>query len=241
MYEFKTIHTARTIMFAELSQVMHRGIEFGDFDNILQMNVANKRSGLNLTYTNRYLKQLYLLDNSVLAFRCFQHYWKLADESDKPVISLLFAINSDTLLSESVDLVVGSPLREKVPIEKFDANIEKYHPGRYSPNTRRSAAQNIASSWKQAGYIEGKVRNIRVAPQHSYLTVAFAFLLSYLNGDRGDFILTSKVVKALAIEMEHVRDLIRLAATHDLLQHKHGGSVTVISFKNQLNQIQNGQ
>ncbi len=241
MQEFNTIHTSRTIMFSELSQVMNRGMDTVDFNNILQLNVANKLSNSNLIKTNRYLKQLYQLDISDLTFRCFQHYWKLSDDNSKPVLSLLFAINNDTLLRESVDLVVASPLKEKIHIEKFDENIENFHPGRYSANTRRSAAQNIASSWKQAGYIEGKVKSIRIEPGQTYQTVAFAFLLSYLNGERGDFILTSKVVKALAIENEKVRDLIRQAATHDLVQYQQGGNVTVISFENQLNQIHNGQ
>ena len=139
----------------------------------------------------------------------------MADDSKKNMLALLFAITNDFLLSDSVDLVVNAPVSEKIAIERFDVNIEKYHPGKYSDNTRRSAAQNVASSWKQAGYIEGKVKNIRVKPQQNYLTVAFAFLLSYLNGDRGEYILMSKWVKSLALETNEVRDLIRQAATHD--------------------------
>jgi hypothetical protein len=237
MKRINTIHTSRTIMFAELFQVMNRGIESADFDEVLKLNVANKLSNRNLIKTNAYLKQLYRFDNSDLAFSCFRHYWKLADNSIKSKIALLFALNNDSLLSESIDLVASAPVSEKIAIEKFDENIEKYHPERYSANTRHSAAQNVASSWKQAGYIEGKVKNIRVKPQHNYLTVAFAFLLSFVNGDRGEYILMSKMVKSLALETEEVRELIRQAATHDLLQYQYGGNVTSISFENQLNSL----
>ena len=237
MKQNKTIHTSRTILSSELSQVMNHSIEGGDFNEILNSNVSNKLSNRNLLKTNQYLKQLYGFDKKDLLFRCFKHYWTLVDNEKKSILALLFALSNDFLLRESIDIVVNSKVGERVAIEKFDDNIEKYHQGKYSINTRRSAAQNVASSWKQAGYIQGKIKNIRVQPIHDYYTVAFALLLSYLHGDRGEYILLSKWIKALAISTEELRDLIKEAAKRDLLQYQYGGNVTVISFENQLNTI----
>lgn len=237
MKQNKTIHTSRTIMSSELSQVMNHSIEGGDFNEILNSNVSNKLSNRNLLKTNQYLKQLYGFDKKDLLFRCFKHYWTLVDNEKKSILALLFALSNDFLLRESIDIVVNSKVGERVAIEKFDDNIEKYHQGKYSINTRRSAAQNVASSWKQAGYIQGKIKNIRVQPIHDYYTVAFALLLSYLHGDRGEYILLSKWIKALAISTEELRDLIKEAAKRDLLQYQYGGNVTVISFENQLKTI----
>lgn len=233
----KTIHTSRTIMFSELSQVMNHGIEGADFNEILSLNVTNKLSSKNLSKTNQYLKQLYRFDNNDLLFRSFKHYWQLAVNENKSIFTMLYAITNDYLLNESVNLVTGTKIGEKVAIEKFDDNIEKYHPGKYSANTRRSAAQNVASSWKQAGYIQGKVKNIRTKPNQDYFTVIFALLLSYLNGDRGEFIFTSKWVKALALSTDELRELIKEAAKRDLLSYQYGGNVTTISFENQLKKI----
>lgn len=224
-------------MSSELSQVMNHSIEGGDFNEILNSNVSNKLSNRNLLKTNQYLKQLYGFNEKDLSFRCFKHYWTLADNEKKSIITLLLALSNDFLLSESIDIVVNSKVGERVAIEKFDDNIEKYHQGKYSVNTRRSAAQNVASSWKQAGYIQGKIKNIRVQPIHDYYTVAFALLLSYLHGDRGEYILLSKWVKALALSTDELRDLIKEAAKRDLLQYQYGGNVTVISYENQLNTI----
>jgi len=237
MKQNKTIHTSRTLMFVELSQVMNHSIEGGDFNEILNSNVTSKLSNTNLIKTNQYLRQLYGFDMEDLLFRCFKHYWTLVDNEKKSILALLFALSNDFLLKESIDIVVNSKVGERVAIEKFDDNIEKYHQGKYSLNTRRSAAQNVASSWKQAGYIQGKIKNIRVQPIHDYYTVAFALLLSYLHGDRGEYILLSKWIKALAISTEELRDLIKEAAKRDLLQYQYGGNVTVISFENQLNTI----
>lgn len=237
MKQNKTIHTSRTMMFAELSQVMNHGVEGGDFNEVLNSNVSNKLSNTNLIKTNQYLKHLYGFNNEDLLFRCFKHYWTLVNNEKKSILALLFALSNDYLLRESIDIVINTKVGEKVAIEKFDENIEKYHQGKYSDNTRRSAAQNVASSWKQAGYIQGKVKNIRVQPIHDYYTVAFALLLSYLHGDRGDYILLSKWIKALSLNTEELRDLIKEAAKRDLLQYQYGGNVTVISFENQLKTI----
>jgi len=225
-------------MSSELSQVMNHSIEGGDFNEILNSNVSNKLSNRNLLKTNQYLKQLYGFDKKDLLFRCFKHYWTLVDNEKKSILALLFALSNDFLLRESIDVVVNTKVGERVAIEKFDDHIEKYHPNKYSVNTRRSAAQNVASSWKQAGYIQGKVKNIRVQPVHDYYTVAFALLLSYLNGDRGEYILLSKWIKALALNTEELRDLIKEAAKRDLLHYQYGGNVTVISFENQLKTMQ---
>jgi len=224
-------------MFAELSKVMNHAIEGGDFNGILNSNVANKLSSTNLIKTNRYLRQLYRFAKEDLLFRCFIHYWTLVNNEQKSILSLLYALSNDFLLRESIDIVVNTKVGEKVAIEKFEDNIEKYHPGKYSVNTKRSASQNIASSWKQAGYILGKVKNIRVQPVHDYYTVAFALLLSYLHGDRGEYIMLSKWIKALALNTEELRDLIKEAAKRDLLRYQYGGNVTVISFENQIKAI----
>lgn len=237
MKQNKTIHTSRTLMFAELSKVMNHAIEGGDFNGILNSNVANKLSSTNLIKTNRYLRQLYRFAKEDLLFRCFIHYWTLVNNEQKSILSLLYALSNDFLLRESIDIVVNTKVGEKVAIEKFEDNIEKYHPGKYSVNTKRSASQNIASSWKQAGYILGKVKNIRVQPVHDYYTVAFALLLSYLHGDRGEYIMLSKWIKALALNTEELRDLIKEAAKRDLLRYQYGGNVTVISFENQIKAI----
>ena len=124
MTKIKTIHTSRTIMFAELSQVMNHSIENSDFDDILTSNVFNKLSNRNLIKTNSYLKQLYGLDKKDLLFSCFKHYWTLVGNEKKSILALLFALSNDFLLQESIDLVVNTNVGERVAIEKFDDNIE---------------------------------------------------------------------------------------------------------------------
>jgi len=228
----RAVHTSRTIMFAELTKVMDHAIDDDVYLDSLNQNIANKRTKTNQDKTTGFLKQLYSFDVNYYPFKAFKHFWQIAPDNEKPVLALLYAIGVDFLLAESYPVVATTKIGEKVTIEKMEANIESLYPKRYSENTRKSLAQNIASSWKQAGFITGKVKNIRTQPNIGYRSVAFAFLLAYFNGDRGDFILISKWSKALCLGDTLIRELAIEAAKRDLLQYQFAGSVTAISFNN---------
>lgn len=234
MKTLNTIHTSRTIMFSELSKVMDHGIKDGDFIDVLRLNVVNKLSNSNLRKTNHYLKQLYLFNNDDLSFKCFKKYWQVVNNENKNIITLLYALKNDFLLRDSIDLVVKTNIGEEVIKRNFVTDIEKQYPGRYSENTRKSTTRNIISSWKQAGYIQRNIKNNRIKPDHNLYTVAFAMLMSYLNGDRGEYILSSKFVRTLALNNEELTNFIKEAAVRDLLKYQSGGNVLSISFDNQI-------
>jgi hypothetical protein len=220
------------MMFAELSKVMDHAIYDDMYLESLNQNIANKKTKTNQDKTTGYLKQLYGFDVKYNPFKVFKYFWQIAPEKDKPVLTLLYAIGEDTLLGESYPVVASTKPGDKITVEKLEENIESHYHGRYSENTRRSLAQNIASSWKQAGFITGKVKSIRAQPDIGHHAVAFAFLMAYFNGDRGDFILTSKWSKALCLGDTEIRELAIEAAKRDLLQYQFAGSVTAISFNN---------
>ncbi len=224
-----TIHTARTLMFEELSKVMDFSIEKDNYQESMANNVFGKKSGDGIKKTTNFLSQLYSFDISNTPFKILKYFWQNTDENEKPIIALLFAIQQDYLLSESISVVAESKLLDKVEIEKIESNIEKYHPNRFTKNTLRSVAQNIASSWKQAGFITGKVKNTRTQTKISYNCVAFAFIMAYLNGLRGDFIISSKWVKALCLNENQLRELAIEASKRGLIQYQFSGNVTSIT------------
>ncbi len=230
----KTTHTSRTMMLAELSRIMAHGIEQGSFEVSFTDNVAGKLSKANKDKTNLSLRYLYRFDPTNPAFSAFVWFWKNSPEADHPILALLFAISNDFLLSESIEIVQNTPLNQKVTVESLETNLASIHPGRYSPASLRSISQNLASSWKQAGFIRGKVKNIRVQPEISYRVVTFGMLLGYLEGMRGEFLLGSKYIRALCLPESGVRDQISEAAKRDLLQYQYSGHVTTILFPNLL-------
>lgn len=224
-------------MFAELAKVMDHAIQNDNYLDSLNQNVINKKTKSGIEKTTGYLKRLYSFDLNYPAFKALKYFWQISDEKNKPILALLYAIGHDYVLAESISVIVETKLGDKVTVEKLEENIESRHPNVYSENTRKSMAQNIASSWKQAGFIEGKVKNIRTQPEISFLVACFAFLLAYLKGDRGDFIWNSIGVKALCLNETKLRDLAIECAKRDLMQYQYAGSVTAISFNNLFNKI----
>ena len=234
----KTIHTSRTIMFAELEKVMDYSIESDNYQKSLDFNVIGKKSADGIKKTTNFLKLLYGFDNQSNQFKAFKYFWKIAENEEKSLIALLYAIGNDYLLEESIPVVADTKLGDKVLIEKVEQNIEANYPNKFSSKTLRSMAQNIASSWKQAGFITGKVKNLRTQPKISSNIVAFAFFLAFLDGDRGDFILESKWVKALFLSDAKIRELASQASLRDLLQYQYAGNVTSISFSNLIKKLE---
>jgi hypothetical protein len=233
----KTIHTSRTMMFAELEKVMDFSIGSDNFLASLNDNITGKKSSSGVEKTTTYLKRLYNFDNRNNAFKAFKYFWKTVEVGDKPLLAFIYAINNDDLLAESFQVLSIIKPGERANIEYFIENIEKCHLNQYSANTCRSMAQNIASSWKQAGFITGKVKNIRTETEIRPVVGAFAFLLAYLKGDRGEFIWNSIGVKALCLPESRLRDLAIECSKRDLIQYQYAGSVTAIAFHNLLKKI----
>lgn len=237
MNKFKTVHTHRTIMFAELEKVMDYSLDDNSYFEALSNNVTGKKSADGVKQTARFLTKIYSFDISNVFFDAFRYFWAITDTSEKSLISFIYAINQDYLLSESIDVIKSVQIGEKVTVEFFENNIEKNYPNKYSKVTRHSIAKNLASSWKQAGFIEGKVKNIRTQPVITYRAACFAFLMAYLNGDRGDFIWGSIGVNSLCLYESELRELAIECAKKDLMQYQYAGSVTAINFTNLLNKI----
>lgn len=225
------------MMFAELEKVMAYSIDGDNFLESLGHNVTGKKSNSGVEKTANYLKRLYGFNMQYPPFVAFKYFWKVSEPKERPLIAFIYAINEDDLLAESVQVLQSVKLCEKATIELFEEVIEKYHPHQYSANTRKSMAQNIASSWKQAGFIEGKVKNVRRQPEINFRVACFAFLMAYLKGDRGDFIWNSIGVKALCLYESKLRELAIECAKRDLMQYQYAGSVTAIAFNNLLNKI----
>lgn len=233
----KTIHTSRTIMSAELIEVMDFPRGNLDYIEIMNDNVFNKRTESSKKKTINYLTQLYGFKDDDLKFKSLEDYWAKVEDNEKPLLALLFAASKDYLIRESVDFVKSVKHNSKASIEEFEANINHFHPNRFSPKTLRSVSQNVASSWKQVGYVVGKMKNIRTEYAPTYLTTAFAFLMAYIDGLRGDYLFDHPSVKALDASKEEILVLIKAAADRELLSYNRSGASTVVSFDNYLRNL----
>jgi len=230
MSKSTTIHTSRTIMSAELIEVLDFPKENLDYFEIMANNVFNKKTESSKKKTIKYLTQLYNFRKDDKKFLCLENYWNKIEDREKPFVALLFAVSKDYLLQESVGFIKSVKHSSKASIENFEANIDRHHPNRFTPKTLRSVSQNVASSWKQAGYVVGKMKNIRTECPPSYFAVAFAFLMAYIDDFRGDYLFNHPSVKALDATKEEILSLVKAASDRELLDYNRAGASIVISF-----------
>jgi hypothetical protein len=216
---------------------MDFSVELDNYSESMINNVFGKKSQNGIKQTSNFLTQLYSFDVSSPKFKAFKYFWMKCDDNEKMLITLISALGNDYLLQESISVIANCKIGDKTAIELLMDNIEKYHSQRFTEKTLRSVAQNIASSWKQAGFITGKVKNIRSQPQITYKVIAFAMLLSFLDGERGDFIIHSKCVNALCLSETKLRELAVEASKRDYLQYQFAGNITAITFDNLINKI----
>jgi len=232
-----TVHTARTIMLLELSKVMSFSIEKDNYIESMANNVFGKRSQDGIKKTSSLLTQLYTFNYNSANFMAFKYFWSISNNSERALVAFIYAINNDYLLQESISVISKCRIGDKLEIVEIEENIKRYHPNRFTKNTIRSVAQNIASSWKQSGFVTGKVKNIRTENEITYQVVCFAMLLSYIGGLRGDFINQSYCVLSLCLSEAKVRELALEASKRDLIQYQFAGNITSISFNILLTKI----
>jgi len=233
-----TVHTSRTIMSSEILDLINYGGQ--DYNQSMLDNVFNKKTESSKTKTIRYIKQLYSFDSINERFLLFEDFCTRHKDYITQ-FAFLYSTSVDYLLSESIDMVMKHYINSPVTIESFEENIQKFHKDRFTPKTLRSVAQNIASSWKQAGYIVGRRKNTRVKNEPTYHTTAFAFAMAYLDGFRGEFMFDHPSVKALDAGKEKIIVLLKTASDYDLLDFSKAGASVVISFDKYLDKFANVQ
>ena len=175
------------------------------------------------------LAELYALDPDCSLFRLLRHFWP-ADTSGQPMLAFLLGAARDTLLREMTPLVVGIKLDEIVTADAIGERLAQQYPGRFRPTTLHSTAQNLASSWTQAGYLRGKVKKSRVKATVTPVATSYAILLGYLCGLRGKLLLDSTWTRLLDRSLAEITDLAHEASKQGWLRYKGAGAVVEIAF-----------
>ncbi len=231
----RTVHTSRTMMFDELYSLISHGV-FNEQD-IVDLNLLNKLSKSNINKTLKFLSGLYDFKSGNELWKVFLFLWKLAEEPDRRIMTLLYALYKDDLLYQTAPAILKTPHGKKVMVENILDAINKAWPGHYAQTTALSGAQNIDSSWKQAGYIEGKVRNIRVTAKPEFPAVLFALYLGKIEGLTGEKLLSTNWVKVLEVSGSRLKELLSQAAIRDMIDYRQGGGITIIKLDKILTRI----
>ena len=231
-------HTSRTLMLAELKALL-ASHPAGKADAlrsaVVEENVCAKASRSTREKTFRHLRELYALSDDIVLFRALRALWARSPDA-QPLLALLCAVARDPLLRATSKVILDKPEGAPVCSDDMARAIESGFPGRLKADTLARTSRNVGSSWTQSGHLRGRAHKLRSTASTTPESTAFALLLGYLCGDRGDALFRTPWAK-LTDASEHVlRAQTEQAGRLGYLEYRHGGGVTEVTFSHLLSE-----
>ena len=153
------MHTARTIMFKELSTILSTTNADTSFDEIrgkvIDENLLQKASISGRRKSFAHLRKAYGLDPGIPIFRALRWAWSVSEEGERPLLALLCVLCRDASLRVSASYVLTLPVGTVVEKQVLSSELERAFPDAYSPAVVESMTRNLLSSWTQSGHLEG--------------------------------------------------------------------------------------
>lgn len=229
-------HTARTMMAQDLETLLayvgHRAAPRSEYlQAISEENCLGKRSGKTRILSCRHLVDLYSLDPSHLIFRALLFFWD-RDTSGRTLLALLCTYARDSIFRSVVPFVLKAPVGSRIIRSELEAFIDSLEPGRFSPATLKSTAQNINSTLTQSGHLIGRSIKRRIQAEPTPGSVSYALLLGYLKGERGQLLFQTEYIKLLDCSFDRAIELAEEASRKGWIIFKHVGEVMEVAFPN---------
>lgn len=230
-------HLARSMMYREmliLFQALPLTAAQADFVKaIADDNVLGKSTLSGRKESLRRLTQLYSLNPTKTLFRVL---WTLGhtDLEALPQLCLVCAYARDPQLRHSFELVRTLRAGEVLDRATMEQHLENGFPNRFSPAMKKSMAQNVNTSWTFAGHLKGKAKKIRQWPAPRPTSAAYAMLVGYLTGLRGEQLLDSPFAALVSANRAQLQTALFLAAARGLLAFKQAAGIVEFDFTNLL-------
>lgn len=229
----KGTHTSRTIMVEELSALLAACPVNAKRDGYVRAateeNCLGKRTVSTRRLTFQRLSELYGLDESMPLFRLLRVFWH-TDEGARPQLAFLTALARDPLLRATAPVVMEMVPGEEIARQRLTDALRAAVQDRLNDDSLDKVVRNAASSWTQAGHLEGRSRKKRVRLTPTAASTAYAMLLGYLMGVRGGALFDTLFAHVLDRELNELTFLAMDAKRLGLLDIKSGGGMLVVSF-----------
>jgi hypothetical protein len=227
-------HTGKTMMLSELRHLLAAvpaRAHYADYERAATLeNALGKSTAANRSNTVKYLKQLYALRPDVPVFSAMRELWD-SRYDDQPMLALLCAAARDVLLRTTAHVVLTTQMGAPLTAAQLTAAILGQFPDRYSPASLRNLGQNIASSWTQAGLLEGSQNKRRSKPSVGMAALVYAMYLGHLEGTAGPALFTTRWAGLLDRQASELRAYAELAARNGWIEYKSSGGMTEITFR----------
>lgn len=237
-------HQARTMMLEELRLLLSHVAENDAprqqyLSAVGDDNCLGKRSGRTRGLAFRHLSRLHGLDPTITTFRSLRYFWD-RDPAGQPLIACLSAYARDSVFRMTAPFILSMAQGQELIRTDLEAFIDDREPGRLSPATLKSVAQNTASSWTQAGHIRGVRKKTRSSALATPGSTAYALFLGYLTGSRGTSLFSSEYALILDCPREAAIELAQTASQRGWIRMKRIGNVVEVLFPNLLTAEEKG-
>jgi hypothetical protein len=227
-------HSSRTMMLAELRLLLAACPQSASLEEyrsaIVDENVLLKDTVATRKVSFRWLQELYALDRRLSIFRPLRDLWD-EDIQAQPMLALLSSAARDPILRETAEMMLAIPVGETVTPTMIAETVNAKFPNRYKLNTLASIGRNAISSWQQAGLLHGKLHKVRVKAESRPASVAYALLLGYLSGARGEALFHTLWCRLLDSPAHVLHEQAFAASQRGWIEYRHMGDVTEIGFR----------
>lgn len=198
-------------------------------DAVVEQNLLGKKTVSTRRITAKRLGELYSLDLRVPLFRLLRCLWDV-DQAGRPLLAFLCACARDPLLRLTAPPVLSAKEGEVVSKDLLEEAVEEAAPDRFKPAICQAVARRASSSWTQAGHLSGHVIKKRSHPVVTPANTAYAMVLGYLCGVRGQRLLTTFWAKLLDLPPDRIAAQATEASRRGWLNYRHAGGVVDVQF-----------
>ena len=230
----KGTHTSRTIMLADLSELLttvpRDGTRADYASAIIDDNVLGKATAATRRLTNQRLGELYALDPGVPIFRVLHRLWSVGIPG-RPLLAMLCALARDPLLRSTAPFVLALPVGARLVRERFRDTLRQSVGRRLNDAVLDQAARKCASSWTQSGHLAGRVRKTRREVVPTPGPLAMALWLGMIEGLAGRALLDSRWTRVLDSRGTALMPLALRTRQLGLIHVRAGGDVIEIDAR----------
>jgi hypothetical protein len=227
-------HVSRTMMLAELEAALAAvptGSSPEDYRAaVLGRNVLGKTTDSTRKKSLRHLRELYALDEAVPIFGLLRKLQAVDLGASLPLLAIQVAWSRDPLLRATTQPILDAAVGDRVERASLVQAFEAVFPHQYSAATLKTATQNAASSWTQAGHLSGTVKKVRRQIKPTPIAVTMALFLGQVAGHHGAEVFASPWVRLLDLGADRARAMAMEAHRAGLLNLRAVGNVVDLSF-----------
>ncbi|MFA5263588.1 MAG: hypothetical protein WC378_07150 [Opitutaceae bacterium] len=184
--------------------------------SVVNDNCLGKQTSSTRRLSFQRLSELYSLDPRVTLFRVLRRLWPM-DVGSQPQLAVLVALARDPLLRCTAPAVLSLKVGDEFSRTDAETALRTCTEGRLNDSILAKVVRNCASSWAQAGHLQGRTFKQRQQIKPHYVSVTMAVAVGAVAGFRGEALFSSPWMRVLDVDPAIARSLALEAKRAGLL------------------------